>query len=203
MKRLAGRIDDPMDRTLVKQHRSVTQEEFDSLLLWLDADPERAGQRYVEIRQKLIRNLARRGCWEAEELADETMNRVAVKVVCGIGEGYVGDQAAYFCGVAHNVCLEWLKDLNRDRLPMPPPDPPEEKERCFDCLESCLKQLDADDRNLIIEYYRDEKRAKIDHRKELSEKLGVTLNTLRMRAHRIKMVLQQCVGDCLTQTKAS
>jgi hypothetical protein len=33
--------------------------------------------------------------------------------------------------------------------------------------------------------------------------LGVTLNTLRTRAHRIKIILQQCVNDCLAQTQRS
>ena len=189
-----------MDRGLVKQHRSLTQESFDGLLQWLDPDRDRAGQRYEEIRQKLIRIFARRGCPVAEELADETITRVTGKVV-EIARTYVGDPALYFCGVAHNVHLEYVKK-RPDSLPLPPPDPPEEKERCFDCLERCMEQLDAQSRELIIEYYRDEKRAKIDHRKALAEKLGITLNTLRMRAHRIKMTLQVCVSNCLSQKAA-
>jgi DNA-directed RNA polymerase specialized sigma24 family protein len=54
-----------------------------------------------------------------------------------------------------------------------------------------------------LKYYQQEKRAKIDHRKELADRLGIALNTLRMRVHRIKAILQQCVGECLKQNEAS
>jgi DNA-directed RNA polymerase specialized sigma24 family protein len=66
-----------------------------------------------------------------------------------------------------------------------------------------LNELDSAGRELILEYYRDEKREKIDHRKQLADSLGVTLNTLRMRAHRIKKELQQCLGSCLRQGQES
>ena len=54
----------------------LTQEDFDRLLRWLDANLEAAGKEYEAIRQRLIKIFARRGCSEAEDLADETINRV-------------------------------------------------------------------------------------------------------------------------------
>ncbi len=189
----------------MKKHQPSTKREFDGLLRWLDPDRERAGQRYEEIRCKIILMLARRGCWEAEELADETMNRVGDKVVTEIGESYVGEQLHYFRAVAHKVHQEWWKDLrNCDYVrPMPPPDPPEEKERSSRCLDGCMEHLSPDERELMIEYFRDDKRAKIDRRKKLAESRGVALNTLRMQVHRIKTALQRCVSNCLTQTAAA
>ena len=189
----------------MKKHRPPTEREFDSLLKWFDPGRERAGQRYEEIRCKIILVLARRGCWEAEELADETMNRVAEKVVTGIGESYVGEQLHYFRAVAHKVHQEWLKDLrNRNDLrPMPPPDPPEEKERCSRCLDGCMEHLSPNERELMIEYFRDDKHAKIERRKQMAESRGVALNTLRMQVHRIKTTLRRCVSNCLMQTAAA
>ena len=174
---------------------SPTQEAFDCLLAWLDPDRELAGRKYEEVRVKLTRLFARRGCSIAEELADEVIDRVARK--CSeIAHTYVGDPVLYFCGVAHNVFLEHVKKRH-DPLPLPPPEPSDEKERYSNCLDACIEQLDHATRDLILEYYRDERRAKIDHRKELAERLGITLNTLRMRAHRIKKTLEQCLSTCL------
>ncbi|MCI0489493.1 MAG: hypothetical protein L0229_23115 [Blastocatellia bacterium] len=185
----------------MKNDWTITQEAFDNLLTWLDMDRERAGQKYEEIRCNLIRIFARRGCPVAEELTDETINRVTRKAL-DIAGSYAGDPCLYFYGVAQNVYKEYVKK-RPDPLPLPEPDPVEGKERHFDCLDRCMERLDPQSRELILEYYRDERRAKINRRQRLAEQLGITLNTLRARAHRIKLALQQCVGDCLMQSQSS
>lgn len=180
---------------------SLTEEAFNNLLDWLDKDRDRAGEKYERIRGELIRVFARRGCPIAEELTDETINRVTRKAL-EVAQDYVGDPSLYFYGVAKNVFKEYSKKQGAI-LPMPPPDPPEEKERRLACLDKCMDELDAESRDLILDYFRDEKRAKIERRKQLARRLGVTLNTLRMRAHRVKLTLQQCVSDCLRQKQFS
>jgi RNA polymerase sigma factor (sigma-70 family) len=180
---------------------SPTQEAFNNLLAWLDKDRNRAGYRYEEIRRNLIRIFARRGCPIAEDLTDETINRVTEKAV-EIAPSYVGDPGLYFYRVARNVYLEYVKK-QPNRLPIPPSDPIKEKEDRLNCLDHCLENLDASSRDLILAYYSDEKRAKIDNRKELAARLGITINTVRMRAHRIKITLQECVGDCLMKNQVS
>lgn len=183
----------------MKKDWSPTREAFDRLLAWLDPDRERAGEKYEEIRGKLIRIFARRGCPVAEELADEVIDRVARKYL-EIADTYEGEPILYFCGVAHNVFLEYVK--RRPEAHHPQPDPPEEKERYSACLDSCIERLDPQKRDLIIEYFRDEKRAKIDHRKQLANRLGITLISLRTRAHRVRMTLQKCLGECLSDSQA-
>ena len=175
----------------------MDQDGFDKFLGWLGPDRDSAGKKYEEIRLKLIKIFARRGCMVAEELADETMDRVCNKAQ-KIVDDYIGDPALYFYGVAQNVYLEYIKKKPA-QLILPPPDPPEEKERRFTCLHNCMEQLDAPSRELILQYYQHEKKAKIDHRKDLAERLGISLNTLRMRAHRIKESLQKCVRKCVSQ----
>src|SRR5260370_34983347 len=94
----------------------IKQEDFDRLLMWLDPDPERAGLTYEKIRWRLVAILAARGCTCPEELADETIDRVARRVI-DIRDSYVGDQAIYFLGVMNNVHHEYLK---RPMMPRPP-----------------------------------------------------------------------------------
>lgn len=184
----------------MKSEREITQESFDKLLAWLDPDRERAGQTYEWIRLKLIKIFRCRGCATPEDLTDETINRVTRKMQ-EIADIYVGDPALYFYGVAHKVILEYVKK-RPDPLPPPRVDTREEIELEYSCLERCMERLGSDSRLLITQYYQENKQAKIDHRKLLAEQLGIALNALRIRAHRIRASLQQCVGECLKERSA-
>ena len=112
---------------------------------------------------------------------------------------YVGDPALYFYGVAKKVALE----CQRKRIPIvPPPDPPpEDIELEHACLDHCLRQLTPDDRYVIEEYYAKDGREKIDNRERLAKKLGIGLNALRIRSHRIRIILKDCILDCLKREK--
>src|SRR5437762_13444185 len=91
-----------------KQLYVLRQNDFDRLLTWLDSDPERAGEIYEKIRWRLIAILASRGCRVPEELADETIDRVARRVA-DIEGTYRGDKAIYFLGVFNNVHYVYVK----------------------------------------------------------------------------------------------
>ena len=174
----------------------MTQDDFDRLLQWLDPDREKAGHKYEEIRRKLTRFFICRGCPEAqaEDLVDETINRVARKLP-EIIESYVGERMPYFIRVAHFVYLEFIKP--RPVLPTPPPEPVREED--YDCLEECLGKLSEEDRKLILQYYAQEKQEKIDLRRQMAETLGIAPNALRIRLHRIRAKLLLCVIDCIEQ----
>ena len=184
----------------MKRDTVITQDSFNRLLEWLDTDRSGAGVKYEEIRRRLIKVFVRRGCSIPEELADETIDRVCGKIAEFAGS-YVGDPVAYFCGVAHNVFLEYVK---KRPVSQPPAevDPPEGLERRHQCLDGCMEHLDVESRELILQYYREDKRAKIYSRKQLADELGIELNTLRMRAHRIRTTLQECVRNCVAQAQA-
>jgi hypothetical protein len=62
-----------------------------------------------------------------------------------------------------------------------------------------MQQLTPDSRELVLQYYQGEKKAKIDHRKRLALRMGIGLNALRLRAFRIRETLYQCVQNCLGQ----
>jgi RNA polymerase sigma factor (sigma-70 family) len=180
----------------------LDKESFDGLLTWLDADREHAAAKYECIRRSLIKIFTSRGCSDAEELTDETFNRVARKVG-DIAPTYVGEPALYFYGVAHNVHLEYLRKKSRQIPQIPPtqnlPVQNEDAEPEYECLESCMQQLPPGSRKLVLQYYQEEKQAKINHRKQLAEQLGIALNALRIKAYRIRAILQRCVQDCVMQ----
>ena len=173
----------------------LTQESFDALLNWLDPRREQAGVKYEDIRLRLIKIFTCRGCLEPEDLADETINRVSKKLP-DIKDSYEGDPTRYFYGVANKVHLEYVR---RKPQPIPPvvPDNADEIEKEYECLEKCIEKLRPEHRGLVLDYYQEEKRTRIDRRKKLADQLGIALNALRIRAHRIRVSLYQCVQNCV------
>ena len=81
---------------------------FEKLLNWLDSDRDKAGEKYERIRLRLIRIFTCRGCFEAEDLSDQTINVVASRIDWLI-ENFKGDPALYFYGVAKKIYQEQFK----------------------------------------------------------------------------------------------
>ncbi len=175
---------------------SLTQESFDRLLRWLGPGRDEAGRRYEEARRSLIKIFVCRGCRDAEDLADETINRVTERLQ-DIEAAYTGDPLLYFYGVANKVHLEYLRRRPAPPAPRPAPEPDEEDEREYECLERCMGGLAEASRELVLQYYQGDKRAKIENRRRMAERLGIALNALRIRAHRIRAGLQSCVEECV------
>ncbi len=178
----------------------ISPNDFERLLDWLDQNRETAAQKYETIRQKLIRIFCGRGCFAAEELADETFDRVTSKLPAII-ENYTGEPALYFYGVANKIHLEWLrKQAKTEQLEfeerLPAKDAPESDAE-FVCLENCLAQLPAEQHRLIIDYYQKQKSRKIELRKQMADRLGVSAGTLQTRIYRLRQRLRECVSDCV------
>ena len=173
----------------------LTQDGFDQLLVWLNPDREEAGKKYEDIRRRLIKIFTCRGCTVPEDLTDETINRVTRKVP-EISNNYVGDPCLYFYGVAKYVFHEYVRK-KPDLVPPPVSDPTEDKEQVVACMEECMHGLAPKSRELILDYYQEERHAKITHRKRLAERLGMGPNALRIQACRIRGSLYQCVQECL------
>ena len=186
-----------------KKKWELTHENFAKLLVALDPDPERAGERYEQLRKKLVSLYGWRGSATPDQLADTTLNRLARK----IDEGEViRNLPAYLGGMAR---LVWLEELKTRELESAASEgliamsqyPATTDSSRIECLESCLARLPAEHRALILDYYREERGAKIELRKELAEKLGTPLNALRIRAHRIRVRLETCAADCLQEAE--
>jgi len=180
---------------------ALTQEAFDELLASLDTDRDKAGVKYLEMRGNLARFFEWRGCPFPEEHADETINRVARRI--SEGEA-IRDPAQYSIGVARMLLLEIHKGRAREwralgELTGPEATPYEfeDVEPRVECLMRCLAGLSAENRELILQYYQGEKGAKIENRKKLTDRFRVPINTLRMRALRLREKLLACVENCL------
>jgi DNA-directed RNA polymerase specialized sigma24 family protein len=185
----------------MKKQRDLTQTEFDRLLGWLDADRDRAADKYEVIRRGLIELFDSRCCSDAEDLADRTINTVARKVE-QIAPTYVGEPGLYFYGVAKRVLHECFRDKTvplEFSLTSPETEETDDRENLFQCLDACLEQLSPEDHETILTYYFEAKRARIDLRQNLTGRLGLTSNALRVRAHRIRKSLEKCILRCLEQ----
>ena len=188
----------------VKKKWVLTQEALDGLLTSLDADREQAGKKYERIRLKLVKYFEWRGASFPDGEADETINRVARKIEEGAD---VHNLDGYFYGVARLVLVESLRAREKEQqalvhvpvVEMNPVDDHPENEKLRACLDRCLRHLSAENRDLIVEYYQEEKSRKIERRKGLAARLGIPLNALRIRAHRIRVGLEACVSECLAQ----
>ena len=182
-----------------------TRGAFRQFLGWLDEGVDSGGEKYVEMRRRLAAYFDFRNCLSPDELADETLNRVARRLE---EEGTISDTppARYCYIVAKFVFLEYIRRTKRGSVTLDegsavltsqaagPADPHDAIwQRQLDRLESCLQELPTHDRKLILEYYRGEQRAKIERRRELAARLGLTMNAVSIRACRIRDKLETCL----------
>jgi DNA-directed RNA polymerase specialized sigma24 family protein len=188
---------------------ALTAEAFTKLLACLDPERERAGAKYEDLRRTLIRFFEWRGAPFPEDHTDETFNRVARKLSEGVE---IKNINAYCYEVARLVSLEARKGNDSRREPLDdnhfntadaqPADSTLERELLLNCLEKCLGKLPAESRSLLVEYYQDEKRDRIERRKALAESLGLRREALANRAQRLRDKLEECVTRCSRKKSA-
>jgi len=178
----------------VKQE--VTRERFEGFLDWLSPERDRAGEEYERLRFRLCTFFSQRQCGFADELADETINRVILKS----SEEKIENKIAYCYGVARNVYRESLRKerphLDIDEVTVAA-KAPEEPSFSRECLDKCLEKLSPESRNLLLDYFSEAKLAKIQLHRRISETLQTTQTALRMRVMRTKQKLKVCVQECM------
>jgi RNA polymerase sigma factor (sigma-70 family) len=182
---------------------AIPPKNFDEILAWLNADRNEAANIYVQLRNDLTKIFAWNRCADPDGLTDEVFDRVARKVH-DLRQTYEGDPKLFFYGVARNLIKESPKRIKKqisvDDVDLPASEAAVEDESATmreECLNSCLQQLSAEKRELILGYYAKEKQAKIDHRIDLARTMGISVETLRVRVHRIRGTLEKCIERCL------
>jgi DNA-directed RNA polymerase specialized sigma24 family protein len=177
--------------------KDVTREKFASFLEWLNPDRDLAGEEYERLRFRLCTFFSQRQCRFADELADETINRVILKV----SEERIENKIGYCYGVAKNIFRESLRKerthLDIDDVTIAAKDP-EEQSFSDECLDKCLEKLSPESRNLLLDYFSEAKQAKIELHRRISAGLATTQTALRMRVMRTKHKLKICVQECMT-----
>jgi DNA-directed RNA polymerase specialized sigma24 family protein len=181
------------------------QEVFDRFLLRLDPDRDRAAEQYENMRRKLVKYFQWRDCGFPEDHADEVLKRMIGKIAQGED---IQNPFSYCYGVARMVLLEIRKDRAREQTAvreLGQSQPPSEHERnrglAVECLNRCLQTLSPENTHLILKYYEDKRGAKSENRKQLARDLSIPLNALRIRAHRLRETLEECVQKCLENEK--
>lgn len=192
-----------------KKDWELGHKQFHQLLNWFDGGEDSGGEKYLEMRRRLVLYFDRKNCVSPDELADETFNRVTRRLE---EEGtIVTDSPAHYCYiVARFVLLEALRKQQREesldeRLQSWSPGPVElpaheerhERDERWNCLDRCISALEPGDRELIINYYHGEQRDKIENRSAIAARLGLTKNALSIRACRIREKLDLCMKECL------
>jgi RNA polymerase sigma factor (sigma-70 family) len=180
-----------------------TEEAFNKLLALFSSDRDEAGKEYEKFRIKLIRYFEWRGRAAADILADKTLDRVMMKLSQGEEiknpKGYIYSVAKYILQEDDSEFLTELTDELSNAAQDLPQHDSEDNDPFFRCLEKCLNELPPGSKKLILTYYQEEKRTKIDGRRQLAEKLGIPINALRIRAHRIRKALEKRIHDCISQ----
>jgi len=203
-------------RRVLKKHLKYwakTPEAFNRLMAWLDANESKAADKYQYIHFKLTKLFIAYGAANAEDLADETILRV-IKRLPEIQSTYQGHPDLYFSGVAKKIHKEYLRfaqkhensfDEYRSKGRTPSVSQPtlSSDDPGRKCLEGCLTALDLRDREIILSYYEEDTYRRIEQRKDLAQKLGMTAGNLRVRKHRIMQKIEQCVKKCLGQPNSA
>jgi DNA-directed RNA polymerase specialized sigma24 family protein len=139
---------------LLREEPKLTQFAFHRLLAWLDDGADSRGESYIEMRRRLVAYFDRRNRPFADDLADQTFNRIS-KTLEQSGSIAVRPPARYCYVVARFVLLEDIRrsrryvqvDETRDTLPFGPrpvmatDDRASVQEQRLECLDRCLHQL--------------------------------------------------------------
>jgi DNA-directed RNA polymerase specialized sigma24 family protein len=175
----------------------LTRESLARLLARLDPDPDKAAAEYEVLRGRLVEFFDWRNVRFPEDLADQTIDRMASKLADGEDVGRV---RAFAYGVARKVHLEWERAQAREEATLREiqagSDDPD-AEAVASCLDRCLERLPEPDRTMILGYYGGHGNLHDDGRKWLAARLGVTYGTLKTRTHRIRARLWCCLRGCL------
>ena len=144
-----------------------------------------------------------KGFSDAEDLADETINRV-MKRLPDIRDTYVGEPARYFHGVARFVIREMgrRKEVATDEIPVFSVKPEVHTDE-YDCLVKCLRFLAPEKRDQILDYYIYDGRDKIVQHQRMASELGISEDALRGRAHQVRVNLENCIRQCIERMKAN
>ncbi len=190
------------DRNILQSHQ------FEALLRLFSENREEAGKLYEAVRRRLVQYFLSKRCDHAEQLADETLNRVASRAETYDPSRNIRPTTFVF-GFASKIYLEYLRRPDRGAVPLElgdvdstaAPNAILDNEAEFECLDACLQRLSVDDRELVIKYYSREKAERIEMRRQLAEFLGVTQEALHARVFRLRRNLRKCVDDCVKKKK--
>lgn len=138
-----------------------------------------------------------KGFSDAEALADETIDRVIVRLP-DIEAGYIGEPFHYFLGVSRYIIMEARRNPETalEITQFSTGKPPEKLDE-YELLIHCLKLLPIKSQELILDYYLYQGHEKVEQHKQMASELAISTGALRGRAHHIRVNLENCVKNKL------
>lgn len=192
---------------------NVEQESYAKLLAQFDPEPNLARQKhdllYADLIVFFIKQLERASSKNelslAKELANETMSRIAERVIQGEQIRSLSD---YAFRVAWNVWHEYLRQLKNGKkkisingTDIEIPDGADRdddfeawKKRRLKCMKQCWDNLQPQQRELMIDHLEAKEQGASP---ELAKQLDMTIGALRLRIFHIRVELKSCRKACL------
>jgi len=164
---------------------------FDRLLAMLADDRDVAAAAYGQLRLRIVGLQRWWGSLDPETLADVTLDRAARKLQEGAPVER-DDFGAYVRGVARLVFYEAARQPGTVPIVHEPvAEATADSDARLDSLDDCLDTLSPADRRLVLRYY--DSGNQILARRHMARELGITPTALRIRTHRLRTRLEDCV----------
>jgi DNA-directed RNA polymerase specialized sigma24 family protein len=187
----------PMD--LTEEHKGrrpeLSAEAFQLLLTRLAPDRETAAREYERLQARLANYFRLKGLSGCCDLADLTLDRVASLLTTKA----VDDLPSFCYGVARLICLEQYRSEHRQRTAndvFGRETIDEVDVDRYQSMQDCLAKLTAEDQELLKDYFSElSPKERSANRESLARKAGISLDRLRLRIHRLRLKLE----DCLTK----
>jgi DNA-directed RNA polymerase specialized sigma24 family protein len=166
---------------------ALTRDAWNQLLRSLHPDAAQAASRYEQLRRHLIALYRLHGLPCPEDLADQALDHVAWRLARGtLGDADLGP---YLRGIAQQIATDAGRQRRRERAPDPgslPQFPAWLDDDPLSRLCRCLDMLPRSERRTLLEYETGIGYERIRRRKALAAELGIPMNALRVRVHRLR-----------------
>lgn len=175
----------------------MDSDHFDALLRVLDANTVAAGLGYRQLHQRLIHFFRLNNASDPEALADEALDRLGRRIGM-LQPDDIGSPQAFALGIGRHLLQEDQRKQRRES------EAATEwaaytlandghHEELLHALDHCMALMREDQRQLLQSYYQWTGRQKIEHHRQLAEKLGLTMNAMRNRLMRARTELDKCL----------
>ncbi len=181
----------------------MNDESFKILFAALASEADESTVKYTELRNSLVRYFQIKGDADADEAADETLDRVALKLS---QNAPVDNVTNYSFGAARLIFLERLRKAEktfkaeREFYKHRTSDENAAPQDDFRFFRECFDRLNEPERRILIDYFADLPFFKLtDYREKLSREYDVSLINLRVKIYRLRVRLEDCLKNKLSK----